>query len=106
MTSSSDPRIKAVADILSVGIADLVAKCIDAFNGVPPPPPGYVAPEQSAIRRQNIRSEKPTQTYSSVGLAFSPCFAEAACPTDFAVGYWRRTLHRLTPRNSVRDFLG
>lgn len=54
MTSSSDPRIKAVADILSVGIADLLAKCIDAFNGVPPPPPGYVAPEQSAIRRQNI----------------------------------------------------
>ena len=52
--SPSDPRIKAVAAVLADGFADLIARCIDAFNGVPPPPPGYVAPESAAIRRQNI----------------------------------------------------
>lgn len=52
--SPSDPRVKAVADVLAVGLADLIAKCIDAFAGVPPPPPGYIAPEKTAIRAQNI----------------------------------------------------
>ena len=52
--SPSDPRIKAVADVLAVGLADLIAKCVDAFAVVPPPPPGYIAPERAAIRRDNI----------------------------------------------------
>ena len=30
-----DDRIAAVADVLAVGLADLIAKCIDAFAGVP-----------------------------------------------------------------------
>ena len=55
--NASDPRIKAVADVLAVGLAELIAKCMDAFAGVPPPPPGYIAPERTAIRRQNIPEE-------------------------------------------------
>lgn len=52
--SPSDPRIKAVSAVLAEGLAELIVKCVAAFNGTPPPAPGQLAPEDVAIRRQNI----------------------------------------------------
>lgn len=53
MVARDDPRIQAVASILSQGIADLLARCIEAFE-TPPSSGGSIAPERAAIRRADI----------------------------------------------------